>query len=307
MSMDNKLILTAEKMLFSELGIRKTSKVLLINDYEPNNVYSAIKETLAKRGIVFKEVMVNGERSNSAPIPEAFEEMMKAKIIIAPTKKSITHTMETKRAVEKGARVISLPGITEEIFLKINEANSKEIEKIGKKVVAQLKGKSKVEITTPHGTNISFSIKKRPLIGLKPKTKGYTQNFPYGEIFCAPVEETAEGEIFIDYFKDLIKPSDKAWIKIENGKISEWNDAAKPYIALQSVENGFVIAEFGIGTNKAHKSPIGNILHDEKIYGTIHIAFGNNTGFGGQNKSPVHNDLILMKPTVLIDGKKLEW
>jgi len=39
----------------------------------------------------------------------------------------------------------------------------------------------------------------------------------------------------------------------------------------------------------------------------VHIAFGNNTGFGGQNKSPVHNDLILMKPTVLIDGKKLEW
>ena len=79
------------------------------------------------------------------------------------------------------------------------------------------------------------------------------------------------------------------------------------FIELQQVENGFVLAEFGIGTNKSHAKPIGNILHDEKIFGTIHLAFGNNVSFGGKNKSSVHNDIILINPTVLIDGKKLEW
>jgi leucyl aminopeptidase (aminopeptidase T) len=48
-------------------------------------------------------------------------------------------------------------------------------------------------------------------------------------------------------------------------------------------------------------------LHDEKIYGTCHIAFGNNISFGGRNKSEIHTDIILIKPTIMVDGTKLEW
>ncbi|MFA5126147.1 MAG: aminopeptidase [archaeon] len=304
---DEKLIETAQVILFNQLNVRKNTKVLLINDHLPNTIFDAFKSALLEKGIFFKELMLSENRNNSEPIPDALDEMLKAKVIIAPTKKSITHCFETKKAVEKGARIITLPGINEEIFLKILEADFNEIEKIGKKIVKQLKGKNMVQIKTPSGTNISFSIKKRELVGLKPKTKGFAMNLPCGEIYCAPIEETADGEIFIDYFKDLINPAQKAWLKVENGKIVEWNDAAKPFIAFNSVENGFIIAEFGIGTNKAHKKPIGNVLHDEKIYKTVHIAFGNNTGFGGKNKSPVHNDIILINPMVLVDGKKLEW
>jgi leucyl aminopeptidase (aminopeptidase T) len=61
-------------------------------------------------------------------------------------------------------------------------------------------------------------------------------------------------------------------------------------------------AEFGIGTNEKAKI-IYNILQDEKVIGTCHIAFGTNINFHGRNKSKVHIDLMLLKPTIKIDGK----
>jgi len=298
---------TASLILFDFLEVRKNTKVLLINDHAQNPVLEAFKSVLDKEKIPFAEAKLKEDRQNSEPIPDILSQMVKAKIIIAPTKKSITHSPETKIAADKGAKIITLPGITEDIFLKIGEANFDEIWKENNKIAKQLRGKNKVQVTTPSGTNLTFSIKKRELHGLKPKNKGFVMNLPMGEVYCAPIEETMDGDIFIDYFKEFIKPENKAWIKIENGRISEWNPTAQPFIDAQRAENGLIVAEFGIGTNKSHKSPIGNILHDEKIFGTIHIAFGNNVSFGGKNKSPVHNDLILVKPTVLIDGKKLEW
>ncbi len=305
--MDEKLVQVARKVLFDFLGARKNSKILLVNDYEPNMVYDSFKIALNEKNIPFVEEKLSESRQNSEPIPDLLPIMLKSKIIIAPTKKSISHCYETKKAVLKGSKVVTLPGVTPDIFIKIGEADVNWIWKENNKIAKQLKGKSKVQITTPNGTNISFSIKKRELHGLKPKTKGFMTNLPTGEVYLAPIEETAEGEIVIDYFKDKINPTDKAWLKVEWGKISDWNDSAKEYIKLRQVENGFVIAEFGIGTNKWHTKPMGNILHDEKIFGTVHIAFGNNISFRGKNNSPVHNDLILINPTVLIDGKKLEW
>lgn len=307
MGMEEKLTATARNVLYKYLGVRKKTKVLLINDHLPNSIYDAFRKALDERGIACRELMLSPDRKHSEPIYEAQEEMLKARVIIAPTEKSITHAPETKKASLKGAKIISMPGVTEEIFLKINEADFEGIEKIGRSIVRQLKGKSNIHLTTPHGTDISFSIKKRPLEGLWQKTGGFVRNLPNGEIFCAPIEESADGEIVIDYWKDVITPNLKAWVKVENGRIAEWNKAAEPYVKEHSVEGGLIIAEFGIGTNKAHKKAIGNILHDEKIYGSVHIAFGNNSDFGGKNTSPIHSDVILLNPTVIVDNKKLEW
>ena len=69
------------------------------------------------------------------------------------------------------------------------------------------------------------------------------------------------------------------------------------------VLNG-IVAELGIGTNE--KALLcGNTLEDEKVYGTVHIAFGTNTSFGGKNKADCHMDGIILKPTLYLDGKKI--
>ena len=64
------------------------------------------------------------------------------------------------------------------------------------------------------------------------------------------------------------------------------------------------IAEFGIGTNDKAKIT-GNILEDEKVIGTCHIALGNNAGFGGKINVQLHLDGIIKKPTIWVDNKKI--
>ena len=301
------LISTAKNIIENFLNIKKNEKVLLVCDHE-NRIIDSFKSVFAQEGINFKEVRITDKRADSSAIPEIGKEMLSANVIIAPTRKSITHSPETVIAKEKGAKIVTLPGITEEVFLMINKANFREIFVLAEKIATRLKNADKIRITTPRGTDISFSIKDRVWKGLEPdKTKGFISNLPIGEVFCAPIEDSANGKIVVDYWKDGISPKEDAWLEVKDGKIIRWSASAEALIKEHSVENGLIIAEFGIGLNKAHKSPIGNVLHDEKIFESVHIAFGNNVSFGGKNKSNVHNDIILVSPSVFFDGKKLVW
>jgi len=69
-------------------------------------------------------------------------------------------------------------------------------------------------------------------------------------------------------------------------------------------EDGTNIAELGIGTNE-EAALTGNILEDEKILGTAHIAFGASAAIGGNVQVPVHLDCVITEPTVAIDGEEI--
>jgi len=69
-------------------------------------------------------------------------------------------------------------------------------------------------------------------------------------------------------------------------------------------ENAKAVAEFGIGTNPKAKI-CGLILEDEKVLGTVHIAFGNNISMGGSIDVPIHIDCIIKSPSFAIDGKPI--
>ena len=64
------------------------------------------------------------------------------------------------------------------------------------------------------------------------------------------------------------------------------------------------IAEFGLGTNP--KARIGgSVIEAEKVLGTCHVAFGDNSTFGGRIRAGIHLDGILRRPTIELDGKVL--
>jgi leucyl aminopeptidase (aminopeptidase T) len=68
--------------------------------------------------------------------------------------------------------------------------------------------------------------------------------------------------------------------------------------------DGTNVAELGIGTNEKAKLT-GNILEDEKILGTCHVAFGASAAIGGRIQVPVHLDCVVLKPTVALDGEPI--
>ena len=69
-------------------------------------------------------------------------------------------------------------------------------------------------------------------------------------------------------------------------------------------EQGPNLAELGIGTNEK-ATLTGNILEDEKILGTVHVAFGASAGIGGTVSVPVHLDCLILEPTLDIDGTRV--
>ncbi len=67
-----------------------------------------------------------------------------------------------------------------------------------------------------------------------------------------------------------------------------------------------VVCELGIGTNPNARLQ-GNVLTDEKVMGTVHIAIGHNAlaSYGGQNRAPIHLDGVIGGPTLIVDGETL--
>ncbi len=173
------------------------------------------------------------------------------------------------------------------------------------KLIARLSGARKVRIVGDE-TDLTFSIKGRRFIN-----SAGTNNMPSGEIFTGPVEDSAEGFIKYDY------PVCYAGREIEGirlvfrkGRVVEAT-AEKNGAFLRSMldtdPGARRLGELGIGTNMNIQRFTKNILFDEKIGGTIHLALGNSyPETGGRNRSAIHWDMIkdLRRGGVLyVDGK----
>mgnify|MGYP006300634899 CR=1 FL=1 len=141
-------------------------------------------------------------------------------------------------------------------------------------------------------TFITFSIKgKRPIkcCGLR--------NMPDGEVFTEPVKKSVNGHIKFSF--PAIKGGrevDGIWLRFRKGKVVEVKAFKnQDYLrkTLKTDAGASYVGEFGIGLNYNIKSFVKQILFDEKIGGTIHLALGKAyKETGGENKSAIHWDMI---------------
>jgi leucyl aminopeptidase (aminopeptidase T) len=168
-------------------------------------------------------------------------------------------------------------------------------------------GSECISLKTTNSTFLSFSKKGREVFsdtGILTR-KGSFSNLPAGEVYLAPLEGTANGTLILEWgpTKQFASP---ITLIIKDGYVTDisGNDEHIEYLRMKLSENkdNGNIAEFGIGTNHAAKRP-DNILESEKILGTIHIALGDNSSFGGNVKTPFHQDFVFFKPTVTLIHK----
>lgn len=140
------------------------------------------------------------------------------------------------------------------------------------------------------------------------------RNMPSGEVFVSPLESSAQGHIYFglptEYQGQQVQG---IRLKFEAGKIVEasaevGNDVLQA--ALETDAGARFLGEIGIGTNYGIQTPSRNILYDEKIGGTVHLAAGRSyPETGGQNVSAIHWDMICdLRPEagggqILLDGE----
>jgi len=173
-----------------------------------------------------------------------------------------------------------------------------------KRIAKTIAGAESIEVTTPNGTGISFSVKGRKAgvdTGLF-NTPGAFGNLPAGEVYIAPVEGTANGRLVLEWSPVRVLRSPVTLI-VKNGLVEDVIGKEEYALELEKkISERFEnrnIAEFGIGTNNRAKRP-DNILESEKILGTIHIALGDNSSFGGTVQTPFHQDFVFFQPTVIM-------
>ncbi|MDP7243754.1 MAG: aminopeptidase [Flavobacteriales bacterium] len=296
------------------LDLKKNEKLLIVTDSKLYDIAKLFfdegkKLTNNARLIKISIPKVSGTEPNN----KIAKEMLKYDVELLITAKSLSHTTARKNACDKGARIVTMPGITKSIINRTLDINYDKLKKMSRKIANTINKGKNVRVKTKLGTDISFSINGRKAFGEDSglfTKKGSFGNLPTGEIFVAPVEGTANGIFIVDAsFAGIGKIKRPLQVYVENGHaiIFKGKGARKLEKVLDSVgKQARNIAEFGIGTNE--KAIItGNILEDEKVVGTCHIALGNNAGFGGKVNVQLHLDGIIKKPTIWVDDKRVVY
>jgi aminopeptidase len=158
------------------------------------------------------------------------------------------------------------------------------------------------------GVDLKFSIEGKNCIADKGE-----ENMPGGEIFMAPIRESLNGWIKFDYSRIVSgKQISGIYLKFKDGKVIE-SRAEKNEDFLNSLldtdENSRYVGEFGIGCNLKINRYTNDLLFDEKIGGTIHLALGMAyKDNGGGNDSAIHIDIVkgMKNAKIILDGKIIQ-
>ncbi len=298
-----------KKIYLNNFGLKENESVLIVTDEKleriGNYFYVAAKELGNETAIIkIPAVYKNGEEP-----PRIVAESMKcADVVLCVTNASLTHTMARKNASMAGARIGTLPGITEDMLFEgavladpddivrltdaftqiLSEGNQIAVEKGGHRLTLSIAGRKGISST-----------------GIFRK-KGEAGNIPSGESYIAPVETSADGTFVVDgSIAGLGKVETPVILTLKEGLLVHASgEMGQKLMELLGEGNGRRIAEFGIGANRSARIT-GVILEDEKVYNTIHVAFGSNKSFGGMTEAGVHIDCICTAPDVYVDKKML--
>jgi leucyl aminopeptidase (aminopeptidase T) len=295
------------KFLKASLGIKNGETVLIVTDDNKLKIAEAIERAAKKLSDEVLLLKMAPRSQHAEEPPKVVSEAMKrADVVIIPTTMSLSHTAARKAACKAGARVASMPGITQQMFRRGGlTADYSKVKKISESVAKMLTKAKEVRIKTRQGCDFTARLSGRKGVadtGILTR-KGAFGNLPAGEGFIAPVERKSQGTLVFDgSFAGLGVLTQPLKITVDGGRaVKIEGDKGE---LKKMLTNGDNIAEVGIGTNPKARL-MGNVLEDEKVMGTVHVAFGDNHTFGGKIKADVHLDGIIKRPDIWLDSAKI--
>lgn len=223
-------------------------------------------------------------------------------VVIALANNSTSHTRFRSLVNAAGGRYASLPQFDPEMFFTSMRVDWHALAARTTLLASRINDAEEILIATPNGTKMRIGKAGRTAKGDDGilTAPGSFGNLPAGEVYLAPREGTSEGIMVIDYAPNR-KLSSPLELIVNRGMVTEIRGEEPHRRELEKrfaeSDNNRNIAELGIGTNDRATRP-DNILEAEKILGTIHIALGDNSGFGGTVQTPFHEDYVFYRPTL---------
>lgn len=303
------LYAVASKILKESVKLQEGENVCIITDTNTAEIGEVFASCVSEKNATPVLLVINPTKAHGVEPPKIVANAMKvADVVLQPITHAITHTNATKEALEAGARVLVMRGVTKELMLYgAVGADYHEIDRVSELVRQKMSKGREVRLTSPTGTDLRLSINEREAIMLTGLVKGSGTfaAMPDGEAAIAPVEGTTEGTLVIDNTMDNLGLLDKPIrLTIKKGRVTKiegGQSAAKlEKLVNESDEGARNIAEFAIGTNPDARL-IGNMAEDKKAIGTVHVAIGDSHVIGGVVESNLHLDGLVLNPTVYID------
>jgi len=253
-----------------------------------------------------------GDQHGEEPPTPVAAAMAGADVVLAPTTKSLSHTAARTDANEARARIATLPGITDGVFLMGLDADYEHIREECRRLLNLIEDAEEIRVTSPQGTDITVEPGNRDWhedTGVVHEA-GTMTNLPAGEVYVSP--ESADGTVVVDGTMmphGRLEDGHTVEFTVEGGQVTDIDDDGLgkevETAAREAGEAAYNLAELGIGTNVAVTDLVGSVLLDEKAGGTVHLAIGDDHGIGGDVEAPIHLDGILTEPSVFADGEQI--
>jgi leucyl aminopeptidase (aminopeptidase T) len=303
------------------MDIRRNENVLIVCDPTTAEVGAALHEAAMTRSDrVLLMLMPKGRHHGQEPPAPVATLMRQQQVVIAPTRYSLTHTRAVRTALSDGARIVTMPGMTAEMFQGGGmSADFTTVKQSIARLPSRLRRRRIVNVRSEHGTELTFEVAWREWnfddngICNRPKM---VMNLPAGKVFIMPREGTMNGRLVMDGSWEGTMIEEPVTLEIEQGVIAsitggemasrirkEFQDAAEP-LRPKDQDVAGTVAEFGFGMNPA-AALTGSVLEDEKCLGTCYFMFGDNTAGGGSNRVGFTLSGVMRNPSIWLDDERL--
>ena len=288
------------------LGVKAGEDVLVVADQATRGIGQALRDEAAAAGAdTVLAVMDERATDGTEPARPIAGALLDCDVYIAPTTRSLSHTAARKRATNAGVRGATMPGVTEDMLARVMAVEFDAMAARSRAIAALLTEASVARVTCPRGTELTLELGGRTGISDDGdlSAPGAFGNLPCGEAFIAPVG--GHGRLVASSLAPLGLSDEPATLTVEGGRIVAAEGGLGPEFlaALQAHgELGSNLAELGVGTND-RATLTGIVLEDEKILGTVHVAFGASAGIGGTVSVPIHLDVVIVEASLELDGR----
>lgn len=300
----SELARAAETVVARCLGVREGETVLVICDPTTVELAGALRaEAGALDADAVLALMDARETDGTEPPPPLAAALGATDVFVAPTAKSLSHTAARKAATDAGARGATMPGVTVEMLARAMSVDFDETAARSRAVAELLTGGAEAHVTCPRGSDLRLDLRGREGIADDGDltAPGAFGNLPCGEGYIAPTR--GEGRLVAASLAGIGLADGPVALEVEDGRLAAGDER---FLALLDPHGqaGRNLAELGVGTND-RAVLTGNVLEDEKILGTVHVAFGASAGIGGTVSVPVHLDVVVTDASLTVDGTQV--
>jgi aminopeptidase len=322
----------AANALESVLEAKPGESILIVTDDVRTEVAHAFAEGALSLGLWTRMVILDTqedvfrkeppkhliEMMNAPNPPDIYVNTLRGMAQETPFRIKVIN-LETRK---RKSRLGHCPGITMDMLtegaLSLTREENADMQRIAKSLLAILQDIDSVHVTSPSGSDFTFSVKGRTWFSdtyLNWKDMKW-MNLPTGEVLIGPVETSMQGVLVCDLAVGGIGPLKKSiTIEAKDGKVIRVEGADKEALSIvkktqETDEMAKHIGEFAFGLNTKARI-VEEFLESEKVGNAIHVAFGNNMDYPGvtANNSATHQDFLVDKPTVSVtysDGRTRE-